>query len=90
MEQYMKKEANPSLSPAVQNAQMDMMGQPQNVDRETLFNELFTDKAYQNFTTKYSELMPYLVGFKVIKSDAETGSAIGTFFLTFNPNQPES
>jgi len=69
-----------SMSPAIQNAQMEG-GPSQSVDKEDIFKELFTDRAYKSFTSKFPFLVDFIRNFKVINSDQESGSAVGAFFV---------
>ena len=49
-----------SMSPAIQNAQMEQQGgAQQSINKEDIFNQLFADQAYKSFTSKF----PYMIEF---------------------------
>ena len=70
-----------SMSPQIQNSQMDMQAQQPAMDEEDTFKQLFTETAYKSFTGKFPFLMEYIKDFKILKADPEKGSAIGVFVL---------
>ncbi len=65
------------LSPAV-NAQQQM---PSSTDEQQLFEDKFSQMAYQAFSGKFPDLVAEIVTFKILDSDLETGTAIGAFIL---------
>jgi hypothetical protein len=69
-----------SMSPMIQNAQMQQ-DPNQSVNKEDIFNKLFSDQAYKAFTTKFPYLIDYIQHFKVINTDVDTGYAVGAFFI---------
>lgn len=68
------------LSPAV-NAQQAM---PSEEDEKRLFEDKFSQMAYQVFTSKFPDLVVNIVTFKILDSDLEKGTAVGAFILEQN------
>lgn len=48
---------------------------------EQIFEAKFTDAAFSTFRSKYPQLASIVVTFKVIESDIDTGTGLGTFIL---------
>jgi len=74
-----------AVSPLVQQYQQQMAQgeeQPQK-DEKTIFNSKFGESAYKSFTSKYPQLVEYVVTFKVIESDTENGRGIGAFIIKY-------
>lgn len=72
-----------SVSPQVQaySDQAQATG-PDQVDQ--LFKERFTQMAYQVLFSKFSEMAPQVVTFKVLEIDSDTGRGIGVFIVNYN------
>jgi hypothetical protein len=67
------------LSPATQaHAQ-----QPAPGDEERIFEDKFSEMAYQAFDSKFPNYVDYIVTFKILDSNLENGSAVGAFILEF-------
>ena len=73
-----------AISPTVQQYQQNMaQGQQQPMSEEVAFNKTFGDAAYNMFRSKYADLTPYIITFKVVDSNIDEGNAIGTFIVKY-------
>ena len=50
-------------------------------DLSQQYESVFTDMAYQAFTTRFPDMAPMVSTFQVITSDIDDGSAVGAFLL---------
>ena len=69
-----------ALSPQIQ-AFGDQAGGPEQIDQ--LFKERFNEMAYQVLSSKFSELFPDVVTFKILETDPDEGSAVGVFVINY-------
>lgn len=71
----------PLLSPEM-NARMQ--GPPGLDPTEDLFKQRFADMAYKTLNSKFAELAPHVVTFKILKADIDDGSGVGVIILDYN------
>ena len=71
----------PAMSPET-NALMQ--GPPGLDPTEDLFKQRFADMAYKTFDSKFAELGPHVVTFKILKIDVDEGSGVGVLILDYN------
>jgi len=69
-----------AMSPQVQS-----FGNPQGgpEQEEQMFKERFNQMAYQVLFSKFSELAPDVITFKILEVDVEEGSGIGVFVINY-------
>lgn len=73
----MPQDYSQSASPQVQS-----FGQvPPQEQAEQMFKDGFTQSAYAVMTSKFPDMAPNVVTFKILKSDAEEGDAVGAFII---------
>jgi len=73
----------PSLSPQVQS-----YGQvPPAEQAEQMFKDKFTQSAYSVLFSRFADLAPNVVTFKILESDAVEGKAVGAF-VALHDNRP--
>jgi hypothetical protein len=65
------------ISPAIAAQQMAPMAQ----DENRLFEDKFGQMAYQAFSSKFPDLVPDIVTFKILDTDMDDGSSCGAFIL---------
>jgi len=65
-----------SLSPQVQAAQQ---GTPPPEQAEQMFKEQFTQTAYSVLFSKFPDIAPEVITFKIIEVDPEAGEGLGAF-----------
>lgn len=70
-----------SMSPEVQAFSQGAPGPDQT---EQLFKERFTETAYQVLYSKFSEIAPNIVTFKILEVDADEGRGVGVFIVNHN------
>ena len=51
---------------------------------EDLFKKRFADMAYKTLNSKFAELAPHVVTFKILKVDIDDGSGVGVIILDYN------
>jgi hypothetical protein len=69
-----------SMSPGI-NAQAQPPGPEQ---AEQIFKQRFTEMAYTVLSSRFAELEPYVVTFKILEVGADVGTGIGVFILDYN------
>lgn len=69
---------SPTVSAWMQNAQDAQPG----MDTEGLFRKSFQDQAFNALRAKASAILSYVVTFKVIDTDVDSGDAFGTFAVS--------
>jgi len=73
----------PTMSPEVQ-----AYGQPPSSDQaEDLFKQRFSSDAYAVLFSKFADLAPQVVTFKILETDLDSGKAVGTF-IVLQDNRP--
>lgn len=70
--------------PVSPRTQAFMQPPPTEEDATLAFEDGFSQMAQRVFSTKYPELMDYVVTFKILKSDLDTGSGVGAFILSID------
>jgi hypothetical protein len=71
--------------PLSQSPRTQGMGAEAGPDQvEELFNDGFTELAYQQFGKAYPDLMKDVVTFKILRTDPNTGSGVGVFIVNRN------
>jgi hypothetical protein len=69
------------------NTQINAYGQPMAPEREDqLFKEKFTSIAYTALASRFSDLMQYIITFKILDFDLNKGFAVGVFILDYESN----
>lgn len=71
----------PTFSPET-NARMQ--GPPGIDPTEDLFKQRFADMAYTTLNSKFAELAPYVVTFKILSVSADSGSGVGVLIIDYN------
>jgi len=69
------------ISPAIEQAQE---GMPTPDGEQQIFEDKFSQMAYQVFNSQFPDLVESIVTFKLLDSDIERGSAVGSFILERN------
>lgn len=70
--------------PVSPRTQAMMQPPPTEEDATLAFEDGFNQLAQRLFTTKFPELMEYVVTFKIINTDLDTNSGVGAFVLDIN------
>lgn len=70
------------MPPVSPRTEAFMQPPPSEEDATLAFENGFSQLAHRAFSTKFPELVEYMVTFKVVDSDLETGAATGAFILT--------
>lgn len=70
--------------PVSPRTQAFMQPPPTEEDATLAFEDGFSQMAQRIFTSKFPELMEYMVTFKILKSDINTGSGVGAFILSID------
>lgn len=72
------------ISPTV-SAWMQQNAQPQQtgMDAESLFKKSFQEQAFNSLRAKAPQLMSYVVTFRILDANLDTGDAFGTFALSY-------
>ncbi len=68
----------PSLSPQVQSAQQ---GPPPPEQAEQMFKEQFTQTAYSVLFSKFPDIAPEVITFKILEVDPDSGDGMGAFIV---------
>lgn len=70
------------ISPTVQAYQQNMaQDQASASPEQQAFNKKFGDAAFSILSTKYPQIMKYIITYKVLDSDIENGSGTGAFII---------
>jgi len=69
-----------SMSPEVQAFSQGAPGPDQT---EALFKQKFNEMAYGVLYSKFANLAPHVVTFKILEADPEAGSGVGVFILNY-------
>lgn len=71
-----------TMSPEVQ-AYGNQQQQPQGPEAmDQMFRQRFSEMAYQTVFTRFPDLAPNIVSFKVLEQDSEQGDALGVFIVS--------
>ena len=70
------------MPPVSPRTEAFMQPPPSEEDATLAFENGFSQLAHRAFSTKFPELVEYMVTFKVVDSDLKTGAATGAFILT--------
>lgn len=71
----------PTMSPEINALRQ---GPPGPDPTEDLFKQRFADMAYQTLNSKFAELGPHVVTFRILKTDVTEGSGVGVLILDYN------
>ena len=69
------------MSPVSPRTEAFMQPPPSEEDATLAFENGFSQLAHRAFSTKFPELVEYMVTFKVVNSDLESGAATGAFIM---------
>jgi hypothetical protein len=71
--------------PMTMSPQVDQFSQtPPEEQAEQMFKDRFTKMAFSVLFSKFAELAPYVVTFKILDIDTDEGRGIGAFILLYN------